>query len=233
MLEPADLPPEIPQEVAKFPHMDWSFYSVHLAMQRAPEYRAAEFDPDVNRAWVVNVGYDSPKAINRHWKEIRAGRLPDPAPNCAVNSLYDPCDAPEGYYTGLMRHFAPFRLAEGGPEAWDRVGREYGERCIAKWREAAPNLEGEAILKWVPYTPLDIERRIPNMVQGDWMGGLIDLDNMLDKRPFAQLAQYKTPVEGLYMCGATQHPHGFVTFAPAYNALQAIADEYDLERWWR
>jgi phytoene dehydrogenase-like protein len=71
------------------------------------------------------------------------------------------------------------------------------------------------------------------MVQGDWMGGLIDLDNMLDQRPFPDLSQYATPVEKLYMCGATQHPHGFITFAPAYNALQVIADDYDLDRWWR
>jgi phytoene dehydrogenase-like protein len=233
MLEPSELPSGFRKQVDKFPHMDWSFYSVHLAMNRAPEYRAADFDPDVNQAWVVNVGYDSPEAINRHWREVRAGRLPDPAPNCAVNSLFDPIDAPEGGYTGLIRHFAPYALADGGPEAWDRVGREYGQRCIDKWREAAPNLDADAILQWTPYTPLDIARRIPNMVQGDWMGGLIDLENMLDSRPFAALAQYKTPVDGLYMCGATQHPHGFVTFAPAYNALQTIADDFDLERWWR
>ena len=56
-------------------------------------------------------------------------------------------------------------------------------------------------MRWATYTPLDIARRIPNMVQGDWMGGLIDLENMLDKRPFADLAQYKAPVGNLYMCG--------------------------------
>jgi phytoene dehydrogenase-like protein len=233
MLEPQALPQGFSRKVEAFPHMDWSFFSVHLAMNQAPEYRAAEFDPDVNQAWVVNVGYDSPEDINRHWAEVRAGRLPDPRPNCAVNSLFDPVDAPEGGYTGLIRHFAPYELADGGAEAWDRVGREYGRRCIEKWREAAPNLDESAILQWATYTPLDIARRIPNMVRGDWMGGLIDLDNMLDKRPFAELAQYKTPVDHLYMCGATQHPHGFVTFAPAYNALQAIADDYDLEHWWR
>jgi phytoene dehydrogenase-like protein len=150
-----------------------------------------------------------------------------------VNSLFDPSDAPEGQYTGLIRHFAPYALAVGGPEAWDRVARDYGRRCIDKWREVAPNLDDDAILRWATYTPLDIERRIPNMVQGDWMGGLIDLDNMLDRRPLPELAQYATPVENLYLCGATQHPHGFVTFAPAYNALQIIAGDYDLERWWR
>jgi phytoene dehydrogenase-like protein len=233
MLDPSVLPDGFADSVEKFPHMDWSFFSVHLAMSRAPEYAAAEFDPDLNQAWVVNVGYDSPNDLNQHWQDVRAGRLPDPRPNCAVNSLFDPTDAPEGGYTGLIRHFAPYHLADGGAEAWDRVAFEYGQRCIDRWRKAAPNLDDQAILQWATYTPLDITRRISNMVQGDWMGGLIDLKNMLDERPFSALAQYKAPVENLYMCGATQHPHGFVTFAPAYNSLQAIADDHGLERWWR
>jgi phytoene dehydrogenase-like protein len=74
MVEPSALPQGFIGKVEKFPHMDWSFFSVHLAMDRPPEYLAAEFDPDVNQAWVVNVGYDSPEDINRHWKEVRAGR---------------------------------------------------------------------------------------------------------------------------------------------------------------
>jgi phytoene dehydrogenase-like protein len=233
MVEPTALPDGFTSAVEKYPHMDWSFFSVHLALNQAPRYTAADFDPDVNAAWVVNAGYESPEEINQHWRDARAGRLPDPKPNCAVNSLYDPTDAPEGGYTGLIRQFAPYRLSEGGAEAWDRVARDYGRRCIDRWREFAPNLDDGAVTRWATYSPLDISRRIPSMVQGDWMGGLIDVENMLDKRPFAELAQYKTPVGQLYMCGATQHPHGFVTFAPAYNALQVIADDYHLERWWR
>jgi phytoene dehydrogenase-like protein len=215
------------------PHMDWSYFSVHLALTRPPRYAAAEFDPDIDRAWVVNLGYDSPQSINRHWEAVREGRLPEPCPNSAVNSLFDSTDAPEGHYTGLLRHFAPYGLRPGGPEAWDQAAKDFAVRCIEKWQRAAPNLRDGAILDWATYTPLDISRRIPNMVQGDWMGGLIDLENMLDKRPFPALAQYQTPARQLYMCGATQHPHGFITFAPAYNALQVIADDYDLERWWR
>jgi len=233
MIEPSALPDGFTSAVEEYPHMDWSFFSVHLALSQAPRYTAADFDHDVNAAWVVNVGYESPEEINQHWRDARAGRLPDPKPNCAVNSLYDPTDAPEGGYTGLIRQFAPYRLADGGAQAWDRVAREYGRRCIERWREFAPNLDEDAVTSWATYTPLDIERRIPSMVRGDWMGGLIDVENLLDKRPFAELAQYKTPIGNLYMCGATQHPHGFVTFAPAYNALQVIADDYRLERWWR
>ena len=233
MIDRDRLSPEFLKGVESFPHMDWSFFSVHLAMSRAPEYKAAEFDPDVNKAWVVNLGYEHPDQINQHWKEVRAGKLPDPRPNVAVNSLYDSTDAPDGYYTGLIRHFAPYSLATGGPEAWDEMAEGYGRRCIEKWQAAAPNLNNGAVLEWATYTPLDIARRIPNMVQGDWMGGLIDLDNMLDQRPFEALSQYRTPFEGLYMCGATQHPHGFVTFAPAFNALQVIAEDHGIEHWWQ
>jgi phytoene dehydrogenase-like protein len=233
MLEPGVLPEGFAEAAERSPHMDWSYFSVHLAMTRPPEYEAAAFDPDINRAWVVNVGYGSPEAINEHWKAIRAGKLPSACPNAAVNSLFDPTDAPEGHYTGLLRHYAPYALSPGGAEAWDQMGKEFAVRCIEKWQAAAPNLKEGAILDWATYTPLDISRRIANMVQGDWMGGLIDLENMLDQRPFPELSQYAAPVKGLYMCGATQHPHGFITFAPAYNALQVIADDYHLERWWR
>jgi hypothetical protein len=37
----------------------------------------------------------------------------------------------------------------------------------------------------------------------------------------------------LYMAGSTQHPHGFITFGPAYNALQVIADDLGIDPWWR
>ncbi len=214
-------------------HQKWSLFSVHLALSETPHYRAAEFDPDVDRAWVVNLGYGSTAELDADWAEIRAGRLPASArPNAAVNSLYDPTDAPEGCFTGLLRQFAPYALADGGPARWDEIGRWYGRHCIEAWENYAPNLAG-TVIDWVPYTPADIPRKIRNMVEGDWMMGEISLDNMLDQRPLPELGQYRTPVEGLYMAGSTQHPHGFITFGPAYNALQVIAEDCGLETWWR
>ncbi|HYB90410.1 MAG TPA: NAD(P)/FAD-dependent oxidoreductase [Candidatus Binataceae bacterium] len=228
-----NLPAPLTAEVEHYQHMDWTFFSVHLAMAAKPDYRAAAFDPDVNRAWVLNVGYESPAQFNQDWRDVRAGKLLPPRPNAAVNSLYDPTDAPPGFYTGLLRQIAPFNIAEGGSATWDKVAREYGQRCVDVWTAAAPNLRNGGILEWATYSPLDITRRMTNMVQGDWMGGLIDLDNMLDKRPGPVLSDYRTPIGNLYMCGATQHPHGFVTFAPAYNALEMIAQDQKVDRWWK
>ncbi len=215
-------------------HQPWSLFSVHLAMTEPPRYEAAAFDPDVDRAWVVNLGYASTEELDDDWRTVRSGALPGTCrPNAAVNTLFDPTDAPEGHYTGLLRQVAPYALSDGGPAAWDEMGRWYGRRCIETWQRFAPNLGDGAILDWVPYTPADIPRKLRNMVQGDWMMGEVSLANMLDRRPLPGLAQYRTPVDGLYLAGSTQHPHGFITFAPAYNALQVIADDLGLEAWWR
>jgi phytoene dehydrogenase-like protein len=232
MLPRAKVPAKVVEQVEKYQHMDWSYYSVHLAMREAPQYIAADFDPDIQQAWVLNAGYETVQELNEDWQTVRAGKLAPPRPNCAVNTLFDPSDAPDGSYTGLMRQFAPVAIGQGGMEAWDEMGGPYGERCIDAWTEYAPNVR-RSVIEWVPYTPLDISRRMINMVRGDWMGGLIDLSNLLTERPGPDLSQYKTPIDGLYLCGATQHPHGFITFAPAYNALQVIAQDYGLERWWQ
>ena len=213
-------------------HKDWTLFSVHLAMNEPPSYTAAEFDPDINQAWVMNVGYESLADLNDHFERVRRGELVDPKLNCAVNSLFDPTDAPPGKYTGIIRQFAPFSL-DGSEEEWEKVKLDYSRRCIEKWREYAPNLDDDAIIEFAPYTPKDISDRLVSMVRADWMLGDIAPDNLMSDRPFPALSQYRTPIKGLYMCGSTQHPHGYITFAPAYNALQIIADDLGIEKWWK
>jgi phytoene dehydrogenase-like protein len=228
LLPPEAVPPELGERLRHgIAHQPWSLFSVHLALAELPSYEAAAFDPDVDRAWVVNLGYSTPAELAQDFALARVGRLSErPRPNAAVNSLCDPTDAPPGSATGLLRQIAPYALAGGGPAAWDELGRFYAERCIAAWRRVAPNLEGKAVLDWVPCTPADIARKLPNMVEGDWVMGRISLDDMMDQRPLPELAQYRTPVEGLYLAGSTQHPHGFITFAPAYNALSVPRSVY-------
>ena len=77
--------------VEKYPHMDWSFFSAHLAMRVPPQYRAAEFDPDIDQAWVLNAGYESLEDLNEHWRDILKGLIPSPRPNCAVNTNRTGC----------------------------------------------------------------------------------------------------------------------------------------------
>ncbi len=234
MVDEDSIPSELRNKIGSgLAHQKWSLFSVHLALSELPHYEASSFDPDVDRAWVVNLGYGSTGELDSDWEAIRKGLLPKfPRPNAAVNSLYDPTDAPEGCFTGLLRQFAPYSIHGEGPAGWDGLSNWYAKQCLNTWERFAPNINDNSILDWAPYSPADIPRKIKNMVDGDWMMGEVSLSNMLDQRPLPELGQYRTPIEGLYLAGSTQHPHGFITFGPAYNALQVIADDLGLDKWW-
>lgn len=220
---------ELRDRLEEIRHPAWSLFSVHLALSEAPRYSAADFDSKVNRAWVVNLSYAGLDDLLADFSDARNGSLPRPHPNAAVNTLFDPSDAPAGKFTALLRQIAPVSPADG---PWDDLAERYADQCLQAWQRLAPNLDG-AVLGRATVTPTDISRKLINMVNGDWMMGEIALNNLLDKRPLPELAEYRTPVERLYLCGSTQHPHGFITFAPGFNALQVIAEDLDLEPWWR
>ena len=50
----------------------------------------------------------------------------------------------------------------------------------------------------------------------------LDRSQLFFMRPLPGWAQYRTPVDGLYLCGAGTHPGGGVTGAPGYNAARRI-----------
>ena len=235
MLPAEAVPEEVSKAVENYEYQDVSTYTAHLAMNKIPRYKAAAFDPDINQAWVVNIGYECLEDFNQDWEDIRNNRVPeDPKLNVAVNSMFDSSDAPEDKATGMLRLFAPYNVGDAGADGWDNDGfkNQYMERCIAKWQEYCEDFSDGDIIKAKPYTPRDISAKLVNMVNGDWMVGKIADDNLMEQRPSKPMSQYKTPIDGLYLCGSCTHPHGFITFGPGYNALQVIADDFGLDKWW-
>ena len=69
--------------------------------------------------------------------------------------------------------------------------------------------------------PADIEREF-RMTGGHWHHGELALDQFLMLRPVPGAAQYATPVDGLYLCGAGCHPGGGVMGSAGANAARAV-----------
>jgi phytoene dehydrogenase-like protein len=229
------LPADIEKDIGSYEYQDGTLFSVHMAMNKIPTYKAAKFDPDINQAWVLNMGYECLEDFNNDFKDIRNGAPPkDPKLNVAINSLFDPTDAPEGKATGVIRVLVPYSVNNKGPGIWaSNFKTAYANRCIRKMEKYCDNFDADKdIIQAKPYTPLDISEKLTNMVRGDWMVGRISEENLMGNRPTPLMSQYRTPVKGLYLCGSTTHPHGFITFGPGYNALQVIADDFGLEKWW-
>ena len=76
-----------------------------------------------------------------------------------------------------------------------------------------------AILEREVLAPPDLER-IFGLVGGSIFQGEQGLDQMAFMRPSPMLAQYATPVDGLYLCGAGTHPGGGVMAASGHNAAK-------------
>lgn len=136
--------------------------------------------------------------------------------DCVIASNADDTLAPPG--THIMTCFVqyvPYHLRQG---TWDENRELLGDRVVRKIGEHAPNVPGSIIARQV-LTPLDLERTY-GLTEGNIFHGDLTLEQLFFMRPVAGWSQYRTPIEGLYLCGAGAHPGGGVTGAPGHNAAQ-------------
>jgi phytoene dehydrogenase-like protein len=96
----------------------------------------------------------------------------------------------------------------------------FGDRVLDLIAEYAPNIR-DIVLERQVLAPLDLERRF-GITGGNIFHGDMSLDQMFVMRPVAGWARYRTPIEGLYLCGSGAHPGGGVMGAPGFNAAREI-----------
>jgi phytoene dehydrogenase-like protein len=112
-------------------------------------------------------------------------------------------------------------------EGWPEGSRErYGQQCLDTLGAVAPNVK-DAVVHYEVLAPPDLER-IFGLLGGNIFQGEQGLDQMAFMRPTPALAQYATPVDGLYLCGAGTHPGGGVMAAGGHNAAKRILSD---QRW--
>jgi phytoene dehydrogenase-like protein len=113
--------------------------------------------------------------------------------------------------------FVPYRLREGD---WESRREELGDRVVARIGEYAPNVPKSILARQV-LTPFDLER-VYGLTEGNIFHGDLNLEQLFFLRPVSGWANYRTPIEGLYLCGAGAHPGGGVTGAPGHNAAKQV-----------
>ena len=158
-------------------------------------------------------------AAERAWGQARAGAVPDELwVDCVLASNVDDTLAPEGrHMLTCFVQYVPYRLRDGD---WDTGREPLGDRVDAIIESYAPGFRGSIVARDV-VTPLELERRFA-ITEGNIFHGDIALDQLFFSRPVPGCAHYRTPLKGLYLCGAGTHPGGGVTGAPGHNAAQAV-----------
>jgi len=230
-----NLEPQFADSLRSWEWEEWSLSNLHLALAEPPHFKAAETEPEVDRAFIYVLGYESLDALVDHWEAMREGELPpDAGCNACFPSVHDPFQAPAGRATGLLSQMAPFELAEGGSERWlhYKMREEIAEQRLALLQSYAPNLSRDKTLWTYLTTPADIQNKFANMVRGSYKQGAYQPLQMGYLRPNQECSHYRTPVGRLYLGGASVAPGGMIIFGPGYNCANAIAEDFEIEKWW-
>lgn len=142
--------------------------------------------------------------------------------DCVVASNVDDTLAPVGRH--MLTCFVQFVPWQPTAASWDDLSTALGDRVTRIIGDYAPNVPAAVIARRV-FTPLDLERTF-GITEGNIFHGDLALDQMFFMRPVPGWSRYRTPVRGLYLCGAGAHPGGGVTGAPGHNAAQMILGDH-------
>jgi phytoene dehydrogenase-like protein len=138
--------------------------------------------------------------------------------DCVVASNVDDSLAPHGkHIMTCFVQYVPYKLRQG---TWDENRQLLGDRVVKKIAEFAPNVPNAIVARHI-LTPLDLERTY-GLTEGNIFHGDLTLEQLFFLRPVPGWADYRSPIRGLYLCGAGAHPGGGVTGAPGHNAAKQV-----------
>jgi phytoene dehydrogenase-like protein len=181
---------------------------IHLALDDLPAWSAGA---ELRRFAYVHLA-PSLAAMAKTYTDALDGLLPaEPALVVGQPTAIDPSRAPAGKHVLWVQvRVLPSRIrgdAAGSIAGrdWDEVKEAYADRVIGIIEGYAPgfaaNILGRTVL-----SPVDLERDNPNLVGGDSLGGSHHLDQNFLFRPAFGWSRYRTPVDRLYMVGASTWP---------------------------
>ncbi|MDQ3426621.1 MAG: NAD(P)/FAD-dependent oxidoreductase [Gemmatimonadota bacterium] len=158
--------------------------------------------------------------IERAYDEAKYGCPSEhPIIEATIPSALDDTIAPPGKYVmSMFTQYFPYKLAAG--LSLEQEKEKYADRCFDLMDEYAPNFKRSVIARQV-LAPADLEQRF-GLTGGNIMQGVMSLSSLSFMRPVPGYADYRTPVRGLYLCGAATHPGGGVMGACGYNAAREI-----------
>lgn len=217
LLAKDDLPAEFRDSVAAI-RMNGPCAKVNLVLSEEPRVSGMPRDwAKTQRALFTLV--PSLEFAERCYDLAKVGEIPEELwVDCVVASNADDSLAPAGKHVmTCFVQYVPYKLKQG---SWDEQRERLGDRVVRKIGEYAPNVPGSVLARQV-LTPLDLERTY-GLTEGNIFHGDLALDQLFFMRPVPGWSQYRTPVDGLYLCGAGAHPGGGVTGAPGRNAARQI-----------
>jgi phytoene dehydrogenase-like protein len=190
---------------------------LHLALSGLPVFRDVSADALRGRLLLA----PSVNALERAYNPTKYCAVASTLPmEITLPTLSDPSLAPTGHHVlSAVVQYLPYSVEEGWGAARSRVIAS----LIDALDVAAPGLRAQVVAVEL-LAPPDIEAEF-HMTGGHWHHAELSFDQYFMLRPVPGAAQYRTPVAGVFLCGAGSHPGGGVTGAPGRNAAADVLRE--------
>jgi phytoene dehydrogenase-like protein len=218
-LDPSELPAEFRAAVARIDYASASA-KINVALAELPDFSCAPgAGPAPHHRGTIHL-CPTLDYIEKAFDDAKYGwPSTEPVLEITLPSAVDPTLAPEGKHVmNIFVQYAPYKLAGG--KSWDEIKEDFADRCLELLGRYAPNVPG-AVLHRQILSPLDLERTF-GLTGGNIMQGAMNLHQLFSLRPVPGWADHRTPIKGLYLCGAASHPGGGVLGACGRNAAEEI-----------
>ena len=187
---------------------------LHLALSGRPEFTGLNENQSGERLLIApNIEY-----VERAFNNAKYGEhSTQPVAEITIPSLNDDSLAPSGQHVlSAVIQYTPYELKAGWPDA----KQAFTDQVIDLIAQYAPGIR-QQIVHAELLTPVDIEREF-RIHGGHWHHGELALDQFMMMRPAPGVSQYHGQVDGLYLCGAGNHPGGGVMGSAGRNAANAV-----------
>jgi phytoene dehydrogenase-like protein len=216
LIDPVELEPGFLARIRSY-RAPGTVAKINLALSALPNFTAVQGDGRA-LAGFIHIGPDL-DYLERAFDSSKYGYWsPHPYLDITIPSLTDPTMAPAGAHVmSITAQYAPYRLRE---DSWGEASGAFADAAIDTLARYAPNLKALVLHRQV-ITPVDLEAKY-GLSGGHIFQGELALDQLFTMRPLLGWARYRTPVRGLYMCGAGTHPGYGVSGLSGMNAAREI-----------
>jgi phytoene dehydrogenase-like protein len=189
---------------------------IHVAADALPEWIAG---PELKRFAYVHLS-PSLAMMSRVYEQAMAGQMPDePVLVVGQPTAIDPSRAPDGkHILWIQVRVLPGAIDDG----WAAQKEAYADKMIRLLECYAPDF-ARHILGRAVFSPEDLEAENPNLVGGDQIGGSHHLSQNFLFRPVPGWTRYRTPVDNLYLCGASTWPGAGVDAGSGFMLAKMLA----------
>jgi phytoene dehydrogenase-like protein len=195
---------------------------VHFTLNKLPSFMAANGNGSSLLRGHIQIA-PTMTYLQKAYDPVKYGAYSKkPYLDIQIPTLTDKSLAPAGkHIMSVTVKYMPYHLRESN---WNELSDTIGQLVKETIAEYAPDFES-CVEECQVITALDMETEY-GLPEGNPAHGEMTLDQFVWMRPIPGYAQYRAPVDGLYMCSAATHPGGGITGLNGKNAAREILKDW-------